>query len=344
MRKLNELRAGSVQFFKKLPQFTKDLFDNTKDSATAFLDQAAKVSQNEKQNASLLDSRVANPKPAVAARVTTFSVISLIVLTVGFVAHLLLISPMHFHSEQLKKTESLRYELANGTAPVGQVDSEGYLLASGTPLAFITIPKLNVNAVVVEGSTSSDTMVGVGHRRDTVLPGQEGISVLYGRQAAYSGVFGRLHELKTGDTIKVLTGQGESEFTVSNVRVAGDEVTNSIPSGGSRLTLVSASGIPFLPNSAVWVDADLVGPAKETPLKVIPMLAIDSSEQAMNGDLNALTPIIYLYQLLALVILAMLWLRKNWGRGQSWIIAVPLMVWTTAMLAEQITRILSNLI
>jgi hypothetical protein len=126
--------------------------------------------------------------------------------------------------------------------------------------------------------------------------------------------------------------------------VAGDEVTNSIPSGGSRLTLVSASGIPFLPNSAVWVDADLVGPAKETPLKVIPMLAIDSSEQAMNGDLNALTPIIYLYQLLALVILAMLWLRKNWGRGQSWIIAVPLMVWTTAMLAEQITRILSNLI
>lgn len=333
VRKLQELTAGSVRFFKNLPSFITDV-----------LDTAAKSAKGEKQNALMLDSRVVTPKPAAAARLTTLSLFSLFTLTFGLLAHLLLISPMHFTSAQLKKTESLRYELANGTAPVGQVNSAGYLHESGTPLAFLTIPKIGVDAVVVEGSTSTETMDGIGHRRDTVLPGQEGISVLYGRQAAYSGVFGRLGELKVGDSITALTGQGKSEFTVTAIRRAGDEVTNALPAGGSRLTLVSASGIPFLPSSAIWVDAELTGTAKETPMKVIPLLAINPAEEAMNGDMDALTPIIYLYQLLALVIFAMLWLRRNWGRAQSWVISVPLLIWTSTLLAEQITRILSNLI
>lgn len=333
VRKLQELTAGSVRFFKNLPNFI-----------TEVLDAAAKSAKGEKQNALMLDSRVVTPKPAAAARLTTFSLFSLFSLTFGLLAHLILISPMHFTSAQLKKAEALRYELANGTAPVGQVNSSGYLHESGTPLAFLTIPKIGVDAVVIEGSTSTETMDGIGHRRDTVLPGQEGISVLYGRQAAYSGVFGRLGELKVGDSISALTGQGKSEFTVTAIRRAGDEVTNALPAGGSRLTLVSASGIPFLPSSAIWVDATLTGTAKETPMKVIPLLAINPAEEAMNGDMEALTPIIYLYQLLALVIFAMLWLRRNWGRAQSWVISVPLLIWTSTLLAEQITRILSNLI
>lgn len=344
VKKLQELTAGSVRFLKNLPHLCVDIYRYAKGSVTDVLDTAAKSAKGEKQNALMLDSRVATPKAAAAAQLTTFSLISLFALTFGLLAHLAIISPLHFTSAQLKKTEALRYELANGTAPVGQVNASGYLHEAGTPLAFLTIPKINLNAVVVEGSTSTETMDGVGHRRDTVLPGQEGISVLYGRQAAYSGVFGRLGELKVGDPIFTLTGQGKSEFTVTAIRHAGDEVTSALPSGGSRLTLVSASGIPFLPSSAIWVDAELTGSAKETPMKVIPLLAINPAEEAMNGDLDALTPIIYLYQLLALVIFAMLWLRRNWGRAQSWVISVPLLVWTSTMLAEQITRILSNLI
>lgn len=344
VRKLQELTAGSVRFFKNIPQLSAALYRGTKEFLTDVLDTAAKSAKGEKQNGLLLDSRVATPKPESTARLATFSMISLVALTLGLLAHMTIIAPLHFTSSQLKKSEALRYELANGTAPVGQVNASGYLHEAGTPLAFVNIPKIGVSAVVVEGSTSTETMDGIGHRRDTVLPGQEGISVLYGRQAAYGGVFGRLSELKVGDTISTLTGQGKSEFTVTAIRKAGDEVTNALPAGGSRLTLVSASGIPFLPTSAIWVDAELTGTAKETPMKVIPLLAIKSSEEAMNGDLEALTPIIYLYQLLALLIFAMLWLRRNWGRAQSWVISVPLLVWTSTMLAEQITRILSNLI
>lgn len=344
VRKLSELTAGSVRILKNFPRKCVQLVSQAKYSLTDLLDRAAKRAKGETQNAAILDTRVIGPRPAATARLATFSLVSLVALTFGLLVHLAIISPMHFTSAQLKKAEALRYELANGTAPVGQVNSAGYLHESGTPLAFLSIPKINVDAVVIEGTTSADTMDGIGHRRDTVLPGQEGISVLYGRQAAYSGVFGRLGELKIGDTITALTGQGKLNFTVTAVRHTGDEVTNAVPAGASRLTLVSATGIPFLPSSAIWVDAELAGTAKETPVKVIPMLAIKAAEEAMNGDMEAVTPIIYLYQLLALVVVVLLWLRRNWGPAQSWVVSTPLLIWTSTLLAEQITRILSNLI
>jgi sortase A len=344
VRKPKSLSTRATRLFKLALESVSQFTLNQKARITKVLDTAARSSNANPQGSTTLDTRVVLPKPTTSAKLAVLSLVSLFTLTLGLLFHLVVISPMHYTSSQIKKTESLRYELANGTAPVGQVNMEGFLHQPGTPLAIISIPKIGVEAVIVEGTTSAETMGGVGHRRDTVLPGQEGISVLYGRQAAYGGVFGRLGELKAGDTISVLTGQGKSEFAVKNIRSVGDEISNAQAAGQSRLTLVSASGLPFLPSSAIWVDAELKGAAKETPIRVIPTLAINPSEQAMNGDLEAVTPIVYLYQILLLIIFVMLWVRRNWGRAQSWVVSVPLLFWTGTSLAEQITRTLSNLL
>ena len=344
MRKLKSLRTRTTRLLKSGLESSSTFANTLKTRMTKVLDTASRSSQDQPQNSPMLDTRVALPKPSTSAKLSVLSLVSLLTLTLGMLFHLVLISPMHYTSSQIKMTESLRYELANGTAPVGQVNREGYLHQPGTPLAVISIPKIGVEAVVVEGTTSTETMDGVGHRRDTVLPGQEGISVLYGRQAAYGGVFGRLHDLEVGDTISVLTGQGNSDFAVTKIRSVGDEISNAQAAGGSRLTLVSASGLPFFPNTAIWVDAELKGPAKETPIRVIPTLAIYPSEQAMNGDMEGLRPILDLYQILILILFVMLWIRRNWGKAQSWVISVPLLFWTGTSLAEQITRTLSNLL
>ena len=344
MRKPSSFGTRATRFFKLVKGSSLKFAQNLSAIVSRTLDTASRSSLDNTQGSPTLDTRVVLPKPTTSAKLAVLSLVSLFTLTLGLLVHLVLISPMHYTSSQIKKTEELRYELANGTAPVGQVNMDGYLHKPGTPLAVISIPKIGVEAVVVEGTTSTETMGGVGHRRDTVLPGQEGISVLYGRQAAYGGVFGRLGDLKVGDTISVLTGQGKSDFAVTTIRSIGDEISNAQSAGESRLTLVSASGLPFLPSAAIWVDAELEGPAKETPIRVIPTLAINPPEQAMNGDLEAITPIIYLYQILILIIFAMLWIRRNWGRAQSWVVSVPLLFWTGSSLAEQITRTLSNLL
>ncbi|NHA00350.1 hypothetical protein G5V59_10155 [Nocardioides sp. W3-2-3] len=59
-------------------------------------------------------------------------------------------------------------------------------------------PRLDVEQVVVEGTAPGDLFAGPGHLRSTVLPGQAGTSLVYGRAATYGGPFGRLDEPARG--------------------------------------------------------------------------------------------------------------------------------------------------
>ena len=124
----------------------------------------------------------------------------LAVLLVGLTLNVVLLSGLQYASAQRNGFNTLRNELALGTAPLGQTDTKGRLLPFGTPVALITIPALKLtNTVVFEGTTSSVLMSGPGHQRNSVLPGQAGVSVLQGRAAAYGGPFARLKDLQPGE-------------------------------------------------------------------------------------------------------------------------------------------------
>ena len=293
---------------------------------------------------SILDKTVSAPNPIDLKFFLGRMLVTLGVICLAFLGQLVFVSQTHFTSAQMMSLEKFRYELANGTAPVGQVDSAGMMLAEGTPVAILTIEKLNLKLVVLEGTSGTNTMDGVGHKRDTVLPGQNGISVIYGRQAAYSGPFSSLATLKAGDEFKVTTGQGDSTFVVTQIRRDGDKVTNNLGSAAGRLTLVTGEGIPFFPSGVIRVDADLVGAAKATPTRNIPLGTIPASEQAMAGDFSALSPAIFLAQGLILIFLGFVWLRRNWGRAQAWLVGAPMMLWIGSHFFEQVIRLLPNLL
>lgn len=265
-------------------------------------------------------------------------------LAIVFLTQLILISQVHYASAQFKATETIRYELANGTAPVGQVDSNGALIAAGTPVAILKIDKLGLQETVLEGTASNITTDGPGHRRDTVLPGQAGISVIFGRQASYGGVFANISSLKPGDKITTITGQGESTYTVSKVRVAGDEATNALGSSKGRLTLVTTTGTPFLPSGVVRVEATLDGAAKVTPVRVIQNGAIPASEKALGSYLDALTPLIYLSQFFILLLIAIFWLARRWGKVQAWVAGTPILILVGSIWSELVIQLLPNLL
>jgi LPXTG-site transpeptidase (sortase) family protein len=293
---------------------------------------------------SILDKTLSAPKSLDLKFFLGRMLVTLGVISLAFLGQLVFVSQTHFTSAQLMSLEKFRYELANGTAPVGQVDSSGMMLAEGTPVALLSIAKLKLNLVVLEGTSGTNTMDGLGHKRDTVLPGQKGISVIYGRQAAYSGPFAGLATLAIGDEIKVTTGQGDSTFKVTKLRRDGDKVTNDLGSAAGRLTLVTGEGIPFFPSGVIRVDADLVGAAKSTPSRNIPLGTIPASEQAMAGDFSALSPAIFLAQGLILIFLGFVWLRRNWGRAQAWLVGAPMMLWIGSHFFEQVIRLLPNLL
>jgi len=148
-----------------------------------------------------------------------------------------------------------RGELAAGTAPIGPVTEVG------APVSTLSIPRIGVEQVVVEGTASGDLLDGPGHLRNTVLPGQLGTSAVFGRASTYGAPFARIGELARGDRITVTTAQGSKRFTVIGVRRAGDPLPQPRPENAARLVLVSgeASGarLPSLsPGRVVYVDAE----------------------------------------------------------------------------------------
>lgn len=291
-----------------------------------------------------LDNHLSLPSFTNLASIIGRSLTVLGAFAIVFLVQLVLVSHVSQSSAQFKALETFRYELANGTAPVGQVDAEGKLLNEGTPVAIIKIEKLGLQQVVLEGTNSKVTLAGPGHRRDTVLPGQAGISVIYGRQAAYGAPFAHVQSLKAGDKITAITGQGESTYTVTQIRKAGDEATNALGDSKGRLTLVTAAGTPYLPSEVVRVEATLTSEAFATPNRVIVNGAIPSAEKTLGSNLDALTPLIYLTQLLIVILIFVFWLVKRWGKVQGWLAGAPVLIWLGSIWSELVIQLLPNLI
>jgi LPXTG-site transpeptidase (sortase) family protein len=227
---------------------------------------------------------------------------------------------------------------------VGQTDVNGALLRPGAPVAILEIPDLGMKEVVVEGTTSTVTQSGPGHKRDTVLPGQAGTSVIYGRQAAFGGPFGQFDVLQPGMTILATTGQGVAEYAVIGVRRPGDPVPPALEPGQGRLTLVTAYGPRFMPTDLLRVDAQLVTPAQPSGPRVLSAASLDPAEQAMAGDPAGLVPLLLWLQLLLVVAVATVWLVIRWGRWQAWLVAAPIVFFAGVMASMSALRLLPNLL
>lgn len=287
----------------------------------------------------------ASPSARPAARqLAGGALLALAVLLLGLAANLVVVSGVQHRSAQQERFDALRAALADGTAPVAQTDQQGRLLAPGTPVALLEIPRLHLREVVSEGTSAAVLTGGAGHRRDTPLPGQAGTSVLMGRAAAYGGPFGDLDRLRAGDTFSVTTGQGRHRFRVLGVRRAGDPVPPPPAAAGGRVVLVTAAGPSYLPSGVLRVDADLVSTTADTPDAVIRPGSLPADEQPMGTSTGELWKLVlWLQALLAVAVLAV-WAWHRWGRHQAWIVFLPVTAVVGFQVADQITGLLPNLL
>lgn len=276
-----------------------------------------------------------DPVRAQRLRITSTVLGLLAVLMLGFVAFLAVASQLYQNRFQAVAHRDFRLALAEQVAPLGQP------VPIGTPSAYLSIPSLGVHQVVLEGTTGGVLAKAPGRRRDSVLPGQVGTSVVVGRQAAFGGPFAKVAELRKGARIDVLTGQGQARYRVQDVRHDGDPLPAALPAGGGRLVLVTADGTPFLPQRAVYVDATLVGAAKPG---YVPQATVPAAEQTLGVDRGAALPLALWSQALLLVAGGLVWLRPRWGRWPSYACGLPvvlLVVWNLYLTAS---RLLPNLL
>ena len=183
----------------------------------------------------------------------------------AFLFNVVVLSGLQHEVSQQKLGNTFREQLSLATAPTSEGDSDLVLLPNGAPVAYLEIPELGVHEYVVEGTDSSSLALGPGHRRDSVLPGQAGTSVIMGRSAAYGGVFSKISDLQPGSTLSVVTGQGYHVYKVIGLRYAGDPGPAEPAADASRLVLVSARGLPYMPTGLVRVDAQMVSTSPVYP-------------------------------------------------------------------------------
>jgi sortase A len=279
------------------------------------------------------------PRPPLSAWRILFAVawLGLCALALWAVFYVLVITDMQHARSQHELYAGFREQLALATAPVGG------MIPAGKPVAVITIPAAGLHGeVVVEGTRAGDLRAGPGHVRTTPLPGQPGVSLVYGRAVSFGGPFARIAQLPAGSPITVSTDQGTFHYEVRAVRHAGDAWTLP-PTGGADLTLVTADG-GWTPNRVVYVDAVLNGRPAPDPGGRPTTLA--PQENLMVGESDSLTvvQVVLWLQLLVLVAGLITWLRTRWTPLQVWLVGAPVVLAVMWGASNTAVRLLPNLL
>jgi LPXTG-site transpeptidase (sortase) family protein len=273
---------------------------------------------------------------------TSFQMVALVLL--AFVINIGLLSHLQHTVAQQLAFNTLREQLSEGTLPVSEGDVDDVLLSDGDPVGLLDIPDIGVHEVIVEGSNSSTLMKGPGHRRDTVLPGQPGTSIVLGRSAAFGGPFSRLQELPPGSEFTVLTGQGEQTFRTIGIRYAGDPTPPPLPSGESRLVLQTSRGLPYVPSGMLYLDAELVSDVQDRGARQTTYASLPESHLAMGVDTSTVWALVFALQFLIAAEIALLLTAPRTGPRKTWIVFVPLLTIGGLWVATQITLLLPNLL
>lgn len=268
------------------------------------------------------------------------------VIILALLVNLVFVSQVQHYASQTALYDEIRLSLAQGATPTGPLTYDGTLVTPGEPVAVLSAPAIGIDhEVVVEGTSSAQTMVGIGHRRDTALPCQVGTAVLMARGGAYGGVGQSFKSLTEGSTFTVAMGQGTCTYEVTGSRLPGDQAPAAPIGSEGRLTLTTASGFPFFPTEVYRVDARLVGDGFGRPAVTLPTGALPTSEAAMGIDSSNLFGLVLLLELLVLVAVGTTWLWKRWGRWQAWIVCGPAVLAVGVLTAGAVNQwLLPNLL
>ncbi|MGC2828345.1 MAG: class D sortase, partial [Candidatus Acidiferrum sp.] len=108
-------------------------------------------------------------------------------------------------------------------------------------LGELQVPRLGLNAIVVQGDSTADLRRAVGHLSSSALPGEWGNVALAGHRDTF---FRPLRDIRLGDSITIKTRARSFEYVVESIEVvAPTDIRVLEPSTGHDLTLLTC--FPF---------------------------------------------------------------------------------------------------
>lgn len=124
----------------------------------------------------------------------------------------------------------------------GQQQVKPWPWADAWPVARMTVPRLGVDLIVLEGDSGRNLAFAPGHNPGSVLPGDTGNSFISAHRDTH---FRFLQYLEPGDIIDIQTGDGKMiHYRVENSRVV-DAAEARVRSSGGQSRLILVTCYPF---------------------------------------------------------------------------------------------------
>ena len=145
-------------------------------------------------------------------------------------------------------------------------EAKRYRLASkdGDAIARIRIPRLDVNLVVVNGTSVSDLRRGPGRHLDTYMPGEHELVYIAGHRTTYGAPFGDINELQPGDAITLELPYATIVYRVTRHRIVDDNDVSVLESPHHEQLVLQACHPRFFASQRYLVYATPVSVKQRT--------------------------------------------------------------------------------
>jgi len=141
-------------------------------------------------------------------------------------------------------------------------------LAAHDLLTRVSIPKISLDAIVIEGVSRKQLSVGPGHMKDTALPGAAGNAVITGHRDTF---FRHIYELQKGDDILVRRNGQLFKYQVTGKKIVKpDDVSVLKQTTDPQLTLITCYPTYY------------IGPAPERLVVFSKLIAQTTETQAVR--------------------------------------------------------------
>ncbi|MBZ5695533.1 MAG: class D sortase [Acidobacteriia bacterium] len=150
----------------------------------------------------------------------------------AYVAYVLA-SARYYEAIEMGKLEDAVVQPGGGFGP--------RVVAEGDVIGQIQVPRLGLNAIVVQGDSDDVLRRAVGHVPETALPGQSGNIALAGHRDT---IFRPLRDIQVGDIVTLKTSIGDHTYQVNSTEVVPPTDVEVLQSrGNNELTLITC--FPF---------------------------------------------------------------------------------------------------
>jgi len=114
----------------------------------------------------------------------------------------------------------------------------------GDVIGEIQVPRLGLDAMVIQGESARNLQRAVGHLSNSAMPGEWGNVALAGHRDTF---FRPLRNIRAGDEIRFKTAGGAFKYRVASIEIIGPRDTKVLqPSSGRDLTLITCFPFTFV--------------------------------------------------------------------------------------------------